>query len=418
MTNNLFARMRQARGLTQEELSARSGVSVRTIRNFERGVIERPRRSSIDMLLTVLDPEHEQLGMEQLNELAVRAGSVQEWLGRIDLSIENWHGPRPPRTSLVGRDGEADRLAELVTGQQVMILTGPGGVGKSRLALAVAQMTRQVFAGVTVTGMGGIPPERQRGGRAAMELAVAAVGGLLADNQRGGRHLLVLDNTEHLACTTTLLVDRLLNDHPGLHIVITARRAPVLPGAGIWELGPLSREAALELLSDRLRISCPGLGCEQNAGAAELVEQLDRLPRLVEFAAHRLRTVPLSALLSSRNAMRLLGPADMSALPHQRSLEASLRWSLDLLDERHCDLLARLARRDCRSFSIGVGADARFDAETVELLADLVESSLLQVDRGRRYEYRMFRHVQALLTDGQGAAATNEVAPDRHTTAA
>lgn len=403
MSNNLFARMRLARGLTQEELSARSGISVRTIRNFECGVIDRPRRSSLDMLLSVLDPGHEQLGGEQLNELAMRAGTIEDWLRRHDLEPGNWRGTRPPRTSLVGRDLDVDRLAELVTSQPITVVTGPGGVGKSRVALAVAERVGPAFAGgVAVTEMGTIPPEQQRDSQSVMELARDAVDRMVpGDDQRRGHYLLVLDNTEHLARTTALLVDRLLNEHPAPHILITSRRPPVVPGAGICELGLPSRDTALQLMADRVQTNCPELGLSaESPRSAALVEQLDRLPRLVEFAARRLRTLPLSALLSDRRALKVLHSADFSALPHQRSLEASLRWSLDLLDRRHRDLLTRLARREFESFSVGdLDAGAGPDTEAVELLADLADSSLLQVDRGNRYEYRMFRHVQALMAD-------------------
>lgn len=409
MVNNLLLRLRLQRGLTQEELSEQSGISVRTIRNFERGLIQRPRRSSVDMLLAVLDPDlKERLRSTPVYELGMPRGMAAEWLQLLDPGVGAWRGSRPPRTSLVGRDLDIDLLGDMVTNQQVVVVTGPGGVGKSRVALATAESVGHRFSdGVAVAEMGRIPREQSLDAEGVMELAMAAVDGLIGDAGRsqGSRLLLVLDNVEHLSQTTSLLVQRLLGEYAALHILITSRRPPVLPGSSICELSPLDEESAVELLVDRVRTSCPTLDLTAELPqVAQLVRQLDGLPRFVEFAAYRLRMVPLSALLAESHRMSLFGSADLAALPHQRTLEASLRWSLDLLDERHQRLLTRLASRHRAShpFSAGEldGGDGEFPAgEAVELLADLADSSLLQVDRGRRYEYRMLHHVQALLSD-------------------
>jgi transcriptional regulator with XRE-family HTH domain len=406
LNNNLFLRLRLQRGLTQEELSERSGISIRTIRKFERGLIERPRRSSVDMLLAVLDPDLEHLRTAPVDELGLPPGMAAEWLPLVDPGVWKWRGSRPPRTSLIAREREVEQLGELVIAQRAVVVTGPGGVGKSRVALAAAESIGRMFShGVAVAEMGRIPGEQQLDSQSVMELAVAAVDGLFTgEAPPHGRHvLLILDNTEHLARTTALLVDRLLNDQPALHILITSRRPPVLHGARIWELALPSCEAAMELLVDRLQTSCPTLDLsDESTRMAELVRRLDRLPRFVEFAAHRLRIMPLSALLSDHHAMRLLGSADFATLPHQQTMEANILWSLDLLDERHQGLLACLAHRpDSVSFGVGEPGEGEFaHPEAMELLADLADFSLLQVDRGRRYEYRMFRHIQAVMTDG------------------
>ncbi|QMU77041.1 XRE family transcriptional regulator [Streptacidiphilus sp. PB12-B1b] len=402
--------MRLQRGLTQEELSEHSGISVRTIRNLERGQIARPRRSSVDMLLAVLDPE---LRPDQratlVDELGVPSALDPEWTQPTGRGAGVWRGSRPPRTSLIGREHEVEQLGGLVMANQVVVVTGPGGVGKSRVALAVAESVGHRLAdGVAVVEMGRIPTEQHLDSESATELALKAVGGLLENGPgpAGGRLLLVLDNAEHLPRTTALLVERLLSDYRAVHLLITSRRPPKLHGAGIWELAPLSCEAAVELMVQRLRTSCPTLDLSEDLSqVAELCRQLDGLPRLVEFAAHRLRLVSLATLLSDSRAKNLLGSSDLAALPHQRTLEASVRWSLELLDERHQSFLSRLARRpegirlDADDEAAGAGA-AGLSSTEVELLADLADSSLLQVDRGRQYQYRLLRHVQALLAAG------------------
>lgn len=394
MNQEAIRHLRIQRGLTQEELSYRSGVSVRTIRNVECGVIERPRRKSVDLLLAVLDPEHRHVHRAPLDQIRLGTGA--------------WRGPRPPHTSLVGRAQEVRELADLVLANQVVTVTGPGGAGKSRVALAVAENVGPRFAdGVAVVQMGSVPREQDLDAESAVKYALEAVYELLADADGPDRPdlLLVLDNAEHLAATVPVVVNRLLNERPRLHVLITSRRACPLHGAKIWELRPLSTEAAVELLTERARMSCPALDLsDEQPRLAELAGRLDCLPRLLEFAAHRLRTAPLSLLLSDPHGTALLGSADTSVLPHQRSVEDSLRWSLDLLDERHQEVLARLADGpESTALDVGGAVEAGSTvAQTVELLADLVDASLLEVKRGRSYEYRMLRHIRALLT-GAGA---------------
>ncbi len=415
MKENLFLRLRLQSGMTQEELSERSGISVRTIRNFECGLIQRPRRSSVDMLLDVLDPGlKEKLRAAPIDDLGMPVGMAAEWLKLVGPRPPAWRGSRPPRSSLVGRAAEVELIAGLAVEHQVVVVTGPGGVGKSRVALAAAERAGDSLGdGVVVVELGRIPGERDLGAVEATELAAAAVDELVGDEvpTGGGQQLLmVLDNAEHLPQATDSLVDRMLARFPGLHVLVTSRRAPELDGAVLCELGSLRPETGVELLLDRLSACCPGLDLSAvPERLARLVGLLDGLPRLIEFAAHRLRMVPLDSLLSGGQAVRLLCCGDQRALPHQRTPEASLRWSLDLLDSRHERLLARLASSSRPSFRLGeLDVDpAEFsEVEAVGLLADLAETSLLQVNRGAGYDYRMLSHVRAFL----GAPATLAVA--------
>ncbi|MGC4987348.1 helix-turn-helix domain-containing protein [Streptomyces sp. DT193] len=386
MLNNQLLSLRLRSGMTQEDLSERSGISVRTIRNLERGQVQRPRRSSVELLLTVLEPDRR-------TELAGPGPGA-------------WRGPRPARTSLVGRDSEVERLARLVAENQVVVVAGPGGVGKSRVALAAAQHMGHWFGdGVAVAEMGRIPAEHQGNSQTITDQTLAVVLKLLTSAPKPPDHglLLVLDNTEHLPLTTVSLINRLLGEYPSLHILITTRRVPKLHGASVWEILPLADEPAAKLLLQRLLTTCPTLDLSgDDARVTELCRQLDGIPRLLEFAAHRLRMVSLPTLLSHHRATRLLGSSDLAMLPHQRTLEASMRWSLALLDERQHDLLFRLAGHPgpIHHHDAARSGASQYDfseLDTLELLADLADASLLQVDRGQEYRYRMLNHVQAFL---------------------
>jgi predicted ATPase/transcriptional regulator with XRE-family HTH domain len=399
MRHDLLLALRTQRGWTQEELSERSGISVRTIRNLERGRIQSPRRSSLDLLFSVLDPEP--------RGRAGRAPGGGARPGSTAGPVQ-WRGPRPPRTPLVGRDAELDRLCDLVDTHPVTVVTGPGGVGKTRLALAAAERTaRRRTGAVAVVQLGRIPaPADSPAGDVQMRLTAArqAVEAVLGGAARaaGDPALLVLDNAEHLPQVTSLLVDELLGAWPELRLVVTSRRPPALPEACLWEAAPLDADSALHLLRQRIASGC----AEQEVAAAgeslrALCRELDGVPRLVEFAAHRMRSVPVSALLVPEQVVELLGFPDLSLLPHQRSLAASLRWSWDLLTGRQQALLARLAAEPGPVFSDGPeldGLEPEFSrTEAMCLLAELADASLLQVRRGPRYEYRMLRHVRTFV---------------------
>lgn len=441
MRNDLLLALRTQRGWTQEELSERSGISVRTIRNLERGRIQSPRRSSLDLLFSVLDPELRGRGEEQAARPRGASGSAGPaspagaagtgsgtGSGTPGGSWARWRGPRPPRTVLVGREGDLERLTELVAGNPVTVLTGPGGVGKTRLALAVAERVAGAARGtVGVVQLGRIAAGPPGDGAAALANARHAVAEVLGEDHRPsvpgpGRALLVLDTTEHLPQATALLVEHLRGSCPDLRLILTTRRPPVLPEARIWETAPLPPDAAAELMNRRLASSALD---HDLTGAPDLVRalcrELDGVPRLIEFAAHRLRTVPVTTLLSPEHLLELLGIPDFSVQPHQRSLRGSLDWSWAMLTQRQRQFMVRLAAApDC------VASDGQELAawepeftrtEALCLLAELADASFLQVRRGPRYEYRMLRHVRAFVRHHHLRAAPQAPAQVRRVTA-
>lgn len=408
MRHDLLLALRTQRGLTQEELSERSGISVRTIRNLERGRIQSPRRSSLDLLLSVLDPDagRAERGAAAAAAAGTRSAKAPGAGGRASVQPGPWRGPRPPRTALVGQDGTVGRLCELIAAGPVTVVTGPGGVGKTRLALAAAErMARSFPGGVAVAQLGRVPA--CAGGAAADVAARLAVARRTVDATLGsatqppscGGGLLVLDTTEHLPQVAALLVEHLRGAWPDLRLVLTTRRPPGLPEARLWEAEPLAPDSAVELMRRRL---ASGSGDDGPAGVpaalAELCRELDGVPRLLEFAAYRLRSVPPSALMAPENVLELLGFPDFSLLPHQRSLLGSMRWSWDMLSRRQQQFMAALAAQPGPVTSDGpelTALEPEFTrTEAIRLLAELADASLLQVRRGPRYEYRMLRHVR------------------------
>ncbi|MFD0690746.1 helix-turn-helix domain-containing protein [Actinomadura fibrosa] len=406
---------RRAAGWSQEELAERSTVSVRTIRNLERGVIRNPRRASVDLL---------------------RAAFAAEGLGGWAAERpERWLGPRGDGEPLVGRAADLDRIHDLMRSERCVVLTGPGGVGKTRLALAAAHRLLPAFGdGVTVLEAGHLPPERNpengdldrlwdavhaalrphaepAGTPCEPRAAGSPAPGPAAPPSRcpgdGPRRLLVIDNADHVTETLTRLSRPLLADRPELSLIVSSRRPISSPIASSWEVGPLAvtggeRPDAVELFLRRARAACPTLDLTAQLGPIRaLCAKLDGIPFAIELAALRLRSISLDRLLREQAVAQIIDQPRPTGLPHQHTLADSVRWSYDLLNDDARGLLHRLAglggaftiedaERACRRDGAPV-------PDLVGPLADLVESSLVQVRRGPRYSYRLLGYVREIV---------------------
>jgi len=395
-----IAALRERNGWTQEELAERSGLSVRTIRNLELGRIQNPRRSSIDLLTSAL-------------------GMVGEREATGPLERPRWRGPQPPGAAIVGSRAEHERLARTVRANRLTTLFGPGGVGKTRLALSVATEVGHFFRhGVVVVELGDLTPERHlRCGqtvtvlqRVRRELAWGR-DATAQDDDRETNALVVLDNAEHIPDGVTAATRELLGTYPGMQVVITARRR-VTERLGVnREIRPLSVDGAP---GDPGRYP-PGVelvlrhaGTDTRTAAdltkevrlvAELCRRLGGLPRYLEFAAERLRTLPVKLLLAHGPTMRMLWSNDHALLRHQRSVVDSILWDLDLFSDEHRGLLTRIAALPTRRFTLDAVAAAyertglTAAANPLTLLSDLLEMSLILADPGDRDCYRLAPYV-------------------------
>ncbi|MEV6596764.1 helix-turn-helix domain-containing protein [Actinoplanes sp. NPDC051346] len=400
---NSLATLRRIRGWTQEELAERCGLSVRTIRNVELGRVGSPRRSSVYLLLRALD----------LNGTERRFDSPAE--------PRRWRGLPPPQHSVVGLSTELEDLARTLLTSRITTFFGPGGVGKTRVALGVAAEVGASFRdGVAVVELGGLPAESS-GSAASIAAVVDQVwpmfdAGVDAALPRMDRHaLLILDNAEHLPAATAAAAKELVSRYPSLHILITSRR-PLAGRLGMSrEIRPLAVDAldgddpargpAVELL---LRCaSAHPVAAANVAGELPAVIELCRraagLPRVIEFCAERLRTIPIRSLLAAGPTLGMLRTSDHSLLPHQRSLAASIRWSIALLTDQNRGLLRRLADLPPTRFGIddvlaaGDTPAGEDPASTMCLFSDLVDSGLLTAFTDRLHEYRLLPYVREVL---------------------
>ncbi|MFD0902914.1 BTAD domain-containing putative transcriptional regulator [Actinomadura sediminis] len=354
--------------------------------------------------------------------------------------------PVPP-TELIGRDGAvADVRARLGT-DRLVTLTGPGGVGKTRLAVEVAAGLSGSFAdGVWLVELAAVDratvPDL-----AAVVTAVLDVhdvpGGPDAPLDRlaaalGGRRLLlVLDNCEHVVEEAAGLAGGLLRRVPGLRVLATSREPLGLPGEAVWAVPPLdvpardgtddaaalARSSAVRLFAARAEAAARGfrLDGETAAAVAVLCRRLDGLPLALELAATRVRTLGVAGLVARLDdRFRLLATGHRGAPPRQRTLTAMIDWSWDLLDEPERAVLRRLsAHADgctvAAAEAVCAGGDVPAE-EVWDLLVRLVDRSLVVlVERpGEEARYRLLESVAAYGADRLRDAGEHARVRTRH----
>lgn len=266
------------------------------------------------------------------------------------------------RTTFVGRDGELAELIPLVRDERLVTLTGAGGAGKTRLALATAAALVQDFDdGVWLTDLAAL----RDGELVAQEVASSiglreqpgrALEDVLVDHLRTRRLLLVLDNCEHLVAACARLADRLLASSSGLHVLATSRERLQVPGERIRVVPPLPvgtgsggfpvHADAVQLFVDRAVAVNPELDpSEEDLRAiARICRRLDGIPLALELAAARLHVLsPTELVTKLDDRFQLLTGGPRTAVPQHQTLRATLDWSHELLDEDERVLFRRLA---------------------------------------------------------------------------
>ena len=287
-------------------------------------------------------------------------------------------------TPLVGRDEEVRELTALLEDRRLVTLIGPGGVGKTRLALEVGRATSADLAD------GGCLVELAPvGDPAGVRGAITAALGLPDPNRLaemiGARQLLLLlDNCEHVIATAAEVAEDLLRHCPGLRLLATSREGLRVGGETVWPGPPLPTSDAVRLFTERAAAAGTRLEATDDvlARITEICARLDGLPLAIELAAARTRAFPLQQIASRLNdRFRLLTGGSRTALPRQQTLRAVVDWSYELLfdDEQRaferlsvfpggCDLAT--ARLVC--------ADGSLPADDLEdIIHALVEKSLV-----------------------------------------
>jgi predicted ATPase len=337
------------------------------------------------------------------------------------------------RTSFVGRAEEVKELAARVPTERLVTLTGPGGVGKSRLALQVAAEVAPEFpdgawfvgltalaegalVAATILGALGMP---EREGEPALET--------LCSWARSRHAVVVLDNCEHLLAEVADVMDRVLDASTTLSVVATSQSLLGVRGEHVWAVAPLTSARgqpldSVELFVDRARMVRADftLGDDNEAAVIAICERLDHIPLAIELAAARVQGMaPADIVRRLDQRLRLLASTDRSAPGRHRTLDAAVRWSYELLDETQrrvfdrCSVFAGpFTIEAAEAVVAGDGVD---EWAVLEGVLALVTKSLILADETKgATRYHLLETMRQFGQADLSAAGTDALYRDRH----
>ncbi|MGI8806483.1 MAG: tetratricopeptide repeat protein [Acidimicrobiales bacterium] len=328
-------------------------------------------------------------------------------------------------TRLVGRGDELAAIEKALSGVRLLTLTGTGGVGKTRLALAVAADAAADFSdGAFLVELAPLTDPDLLAQQVLSALGLREEpgqqpAGTLAAHLRARDVLLVLDNCEHLVGPAAALAEALLQGGPRLKVLATSREPLGVPGEATWRVPSLSSAGAMALFAERAQAVRPDFTVTDDAtpALAQLCRRLDNIPLAIELAAARISALSveeIAARLDDR--FRLLSGGARTAVPRQQTLRAMVDWTYDALSDVERRVFDRLAvfgsAFDLEAAEQVVTGDGVEPGDVVDVLTGLVNKSLVLAERpagARSTRYRLLetmRHYarERLAESGQATA--------------
>ena len=414
---DLLRRLRSAAALSQEDLAERTGLSRRGISDLERGLHPAPRLETVRLLadgLALADDERALLLAAARPTVRAEAPAAQAVASHVSLPV--------PLTRLIGREAELAALRTTLRNDEIrwLTLTGPGGVGKTRLAVAVAGGLHETFSDgvvfvdlspltdpdLVVPTIAAAPGVRE----SAEQSLIATLSTFLAPK----RLLLVLDNCERVLAAAPEII-RLLAANPGVTIFATSRepfhvrgeqQVPLLPLPlpaidQLSAIEELAQSPAVRLFIERAQAVKEGfvLLPENAPTVADICRRLDGLPLAIELAAARIKVLPPHALRGRLERRLPLLTGGGRALPaRQRTMRDAIAWSYDLLSAEGQALFRRLAVF-AGGFTLAAAEAVAAPDGTLDIVASiaaLVDFSLLgqEEDFAGEPRYRMLETVR------------------------
>ncbi|NMO50245.1 adenylate/guanylate cyclase domain-containing protein [Actinoplanes sp. TBRC 11911] len=391
----------QLLGVPVRQIKARNGTAVAT-------------RTTLDLLDL---GRHRLRGFDDDEQLyQVMADGLERDFPRPRTTAAPIHNLPAPLTSFVGRRAELAELADLLTRHRLVTVAGPGGAGKTRLSLAVAERSIPAYG----EGVWNVDAASAKDG---LIPAIAAALGVRAEPGRplldtlldhcAGRHMLIVLQTCEIAqASGATAVRQLLAACPGVDLLVTSRAPLGVHGELVWRIPPLSPADVFALLSERAdaaRGGRPGPG-DDGTDLDEVAKRLEGSPLAVELAAARLRLFTAGQLATRLDdPIQALDPATHADADRHDSLEANLDWSYRTLTARGAELLRRLA---VFAGPVELGTVEWCGPDALGALSELADKSLVEVVPGPRY--RMSGQVRAYASRRLTAAGDERDARDRH----
>ncbi len=416
----LLKRYRTAAGLTQEALAERASLSTRAVSDLERGLSRVPRYDTLDLLARAMNLEASQ---RAALFAAARPARPQEDTKAAPLQVL----PFPP-TALLGREQEIAQALGLLRerGVRLLTVTGPSGVGKTRLALEIAHDLRAGFADglawidLTVLRDPSLVPQTVAQALGLREQADLPFSEQVRAFLQGKQFLLLLDNFEHLLSAADFVANLLVHCSR-LQILVTSRTPLHLRAEQQLALTPLTQAASVALFRERAQRVQPNLDASESSVAA-ICDQVDRLPLAIELAAAHVRALSLPLLLERlSDRLRFLRGGARDLPERQRTMHEAIAWSYHLLPPTQQRWFRRLSifMGGCQlsaAESICRGEESIASNEGLAAIAALVDASLVQVETTADGlpRYSMLEVIREYAAEQLRAAEEEEYSKLRH----
>ena len=393
-------------------------MSVEAISALERGFRKSPQEGTIALLIAALelDPADAR-SLEAIAEPRVRRNVTPE----RDVTSRGGCGNIPIATDeIIGREADLRQLSDLCSQHRIVTIAGPGGVGKTRLVVALApRLAEKYVDGVFFVDLSSVrePEAVVTMVAESLELPVAPVDAASHLGSLIGRRdvLVIFDNCEQVTVGVADLIRTLWAACPATAFLCTSRQPIEIAGERIFRLSPLDAAAAEALFKNRARCAdarFPSAG-HNDANIRELCEKLDNLPLAIELVAARTTALTIPELLQRIDRpLRLVAKASKGPRTRQQTLRTTLDWSFDLLDDRErtffCGLSIFCGGWTLESAHAVAGAADSDDFDTLEIIESLVAKSLVVVASGAETRYRMLETIRAYGLERVGETGGRE----------